>query len=168
MCVSGKPIAAAEALQAGLIDAVIEGDLAEGAVRFAQQAGPPVKTRDRAGLLGTVESNAPLYAAGRDMAAKIRRHQQAPLRAVEAIEGATALPFDQGCARERKLFEECIASDQAKSLIHAFFAERTAAKVPGVAKAAASPVARVAIIGAGTMGGGIAMTCANAGLDVLL
>jgi 3-hydroxyacyl-CoA dehydrogenase len=168
MCVSGKPITAADALDAGLIDSVIEGDLTAGAVAFAQQAATPVKTRNRLGKLGTPEANAPLYAAGRELAAKLRRHQTAPLRAVEAIEAAATLPFDEGCARERALFEECIVSDQAKSLIHAFFAERAAAKVPGVPKTAASPVARVAIIGAGTMGGGIAMACANAGLSVLL
>jgi len=168
MCVSGKPLKAADALAAGLIDAVIEGDLSAGAVAFAQAAAPAVKTRERNDKLGTPEANAPLYAAGRQMAAKIRRHQQAPLRAVEAIEAAATLPFDEGCAQERALFNACVVSDQAKSLIHAFFAERTAAKVPGATKAASSAIARVAIVGAGTMGGGIAMACANAGLPVLL
>jgi 3-hydroxyacyl-CoA dehydrogenase len=168
MCVTGKPIGAAEALAAGLIDAVIDGDLAAGALAFAKQAASPVKTRDRAGKLGTPEANAPLYAAGRELAGKVRRHQEAPLRAVDAIEGAATVPFNEGCARERALFDACIVSDQAKSLIHAFFAERTAAKVPGLPKAASSPVARVGIIGAGTMGGGISMACANAGLEVLL
>jgi 3-hydroxyacyl-CoA dehydrogenase len=168
MCVSGKPLKAADALAAGLIDAVIEGDLTAGAVAFAREVVPAAKTRERNDKLGTPEANAPLYAAGRQMAAKIRRHQQAPLRAVEAIEAAATLPFAKGCARERELFNACVVSDQAKSLIHAFFAERTAAKVPGAGKASTSPVARIAIVGAGTMGGGIAMACANAGLPVLL
>ena len=168
MCVTGKPISAAEALAAGLIDSVIEDDLTAGAIAFARTTAHPRRTRDRNDKLGTPEGNAPLYAAGRQLAAKSRRNQQAPLRAVDAIEAAAAMPFDEGCVRERRLFEDCLASDQAKSLIHAFFAERAASKVPGVGKGGALPVARVAIVGAGTMGGGIAMTCANAGLPVLL
>ncbi len=169
MCVSGKPVPASEALSAGLIDALIEGDLAQGAVEFARRAGPTVKTRERAGKLGTPEANAPLYAAGRELAAKIRRNQQAPLRAVEAIEAAATMSFEEGRRRERELFSECLASDQSRALIHAFFAERAAAKVPGVDKATGVlPVASVAIAGAGTMGGGIAMACANAGIPVLL
>ena len=169
MCVSGKPVPAPDALSAGLIDALIEGDLARGAVEFVRRAGPPVKTRERTGKLGTAEANAPLYAAGRELAAKIRRNQEAPLRAVEAIEAAATMSFDEGRRRERELFSECLASDQSRALIHAFFAERAAAKVPGVDKATAVlPVASVAIAGAGTMGGGIAMACANAGIPVLL
>jgi 3-hydroxyacyl-CoA dehydrogenase len=168
MCVSGKPLTAGDALAAGLIDAVIEGDLAAGAVAYALKAAAAPKTRDRNGKLGAPEANAPLYEAGRQMAAKIRRHQQAPLRAVEAIEAAATLPFDAGCARERELFDACVVSDQAKSLIHVFFAERAAAKAPGAGKASTAPVARIAIVGAGTMGGGIAMACANAGIPVLI
>ncbi len=169
MCVTGKPVGAAEALAAGLIDALIEGDLLAGAVAFAREAAPKVKTRDREERLGTPEANAPLFAAGRQLAAKVRRREQAPLRAVEAIEAATTLPFDEGCRRERALFDECIVSDQAKALIHAFFAERAAARAPGVDKSTSVlPIARIGIVGAGTMGGGIAMACANAGIPVLL
>ncbi|MGA3025640.1 MAG: 3-hydroxyacyl-CoA dehydrogenase NAD-binding domain-containing protein [Bryobacteraceae bacterium] len=168
-CVTGKPVKAAEALAAGLIDAVIEGDLLAGAVAFARKAGSRVKTRDRKERLGTPEVNAPLFAAGRQLAAKVRRNQLAPLRAVEAIEAAATLPFDEGCRRERAIFDECIVNDQAKALIHVFFAERAVAKVPGVDKStSALPIARIGIIGAGTMGGGIAMACANAGIPVLL
>ena len=169
LCVTGKPVKAAEALAAGLLDAVIEGDLLAGAVSFAREASPTRKTRDRGERLGTPEANAPLFAAGRQLAAKVRRNQQAPVRAVEAIEAAAALPFDEGCARERAIFNECVVSDQAKALIHVFFAERAVSKVPGVDKAtAAHPIARIGIAGAGTMGGGIAMACANAGIPVLL
>jgi 3-hydroxyacyl-CoA dehydrogenase len=168
MCVSGKPLTAADALANGLIDTVIEGDLTAGAVAFALEAGHATKTRDRNGKLGSPEANAPLYEAGRQMAARIRRHQQAPLRAVEAIEAAATLPFEAGCVRERELFDACVVSDQAKSLIHVFFAERAAAKALGVGKASAPPVVRIAIVGAGTMGAGIAMACANAGIPVLI
>jgi 3-hydroxyacyl-CoA dehydrogenase len=169
MCVTGKPIAAADALAVGLVDAVTETDLLESAVAFARQQTAPVRTRDRNEKLGTAETNAPLYAAGRALAAKVRRGSIAPLKAVDAIEAAVALPFDEGCRRERELFAECVASDQARALIHAFFAERGVAKVPGITKeTGVKPVAKVAIVGAGTMGGGIAMACANAGLQVLL
>ena len=170
MCVTGKPVKAPEALAAGLIDAMLHGDIAEGAVAFARRAaGPHPKTCDRNEKLGTAKSNEPLFAAGRQLAAKIKRNQKAPLRAVDAIEIATRLPFAEGCRREREIFAECIHSDQAKALIHAFFAERGAAKLPDVSRDTATyPVARIAIVGAGTMGGGIAMACANAGLAVIL
>jgi 3-hydroxyacyl-CoA dehydrogenase len=169
MCVTGKPLKATDALTVGLIDAVIEGDLLDGAVAFARQARPTVKTRDRNGNLGSPETNAPRFAAGRQLAGNVRRNQHAPLRAVEAIEAATTMPFNKGCRREHEIFEECLKSDQAKGLIHAFFAERTASKVPGLDKSArVYPIGRVGIIGAGTMGGGIAMAFANAGISVLL
>jgi 3-hydroxyacyl-CoA dehydrogenase len=168
MCVSGKPLSAADALAAGLLDRIIDGDLAQGAIEFAGSVTRGRKTRERTERLGTAEANAPLYEAGRQLAAKIRKKQQAPLLAIEAIEAAAALPFDEGCRRERELFQQCVVSDQAKSLIHAFFAERAAAKVPGVEKASGRPVQCVGIVGAGTMGGGIAMACANAGVRVIL
>ncbi len=173
MCVTGKPIPAADALAAGLVDAVVDGQLLDSAVAFAldvvSRNAPLVKTSDRTDKLGTPERNAPLYAAGCALAAKVRRGAIAPLKAVDAIEAAVALPFDEGCRRERELFSECVVTDQARALIHAFFAERGVAKVPGITKeTTVRPVGKVAIIGAGTMGGGIAMACANAGLQVLL
>ena len=169
MCVTGKPITAADALAVGLVDAVTDTNLLESAIAFARRQTALVRTRDRNSTLGTQEMNAPLYAAGRALAAKVRRGSIAPLKAVEAIEAAVALPFDEGCRRERELFAECVASDQARALIHAFFAERGVSKIPRISKeTAVTPVAKVAIIGAGTMGGGIAMACANAGLQVLL
>ncbi len=125
------------------------------------------KTRERSENLGTADENAPLFASARQLAAKIRRHQVAPLRAVDAIEAAASLPFDEGCERERALFFECVETEQAKALIHLFFAERASGKIAGLPpQTAARPIASVAIVGAGTMGGGIAMACANAGLSV--
>ena len=168
MCISGKPMNATDALQAGLIDRVIEGDLAKGAIEFARCAGLGRKTRERDERLGSPEENARYYENGRQLTAKIRRHQLAPLRAMDAIASAAALPFDDGCRRERELFSECVVSDQAKSLIHAFFAERAAARIPGIEKGAAAPIQCVGIVGAGTMGGGIAMACANAGIRVFM
>jgi 3-hydroxyacyl-CoA dehydrogenase len=173
MCVTGKPVGAADAFATGLIDAVIEGDLLDSVITFARNVVdlklPLVRTRDRKDKLGTPESNAGTFSAGRALAGKVRRGAIAPLKAVDAIEAAVTLPFDEGCKRERELFAECVASDQARALIHAFFAERGVAKVPGITKETpVRPLTKIAIIGAGTMGGGIAMACANAGLEVLL
>jgi 3-hydroxyacyl-CoA dehydrogenase len=173
LCVSGKPIRAPEALKLGLIDRVIEGDLLAGAVAFAReiaaQGGALRKTRELSDKLGSEFVDASIFAAGRDQARKTRRNMIAPLLAVDAIEAAATLPFDEGCKKEREIFEECIASDQARALIHAFFAERAVAKIPDIPKdTAVYNIRQAAIIGAGTMGGGIAMACANAGISVLL
>ena len=79
------------------------------------------------------------------------------------------LPFDEGCKLERKLFMECLFSDQSKALIHVFFGEREVAKIPDIPKETPLiPVNSAAVVGAGTMGGGIAMVLANAGIPVLL
>ena len=165
MCVSGKPIRTPEALRLGLIDRVIGGDLAAGAVAFAQEiAGAPVrKTRER-----TVSADPAIFEAGREQARKTRRNMIAPLLAVDALEAAL-LPFEEGRVKEREIITRCLESDQARALIHAFFAERAVAKIPDIPKD--TPVYNIrsaAIIGAGTMGGGIAMACANAGIPVLL
>jgi 3-hydroxyacyl-CoA dehydrogenase len=93
----------------------------------------------------------------------------APLAAIEAVEASTRLPFDKGLELERKLFQDCLFSDQSKALIHVFFGEREVAKVPDIPKTTPTiPVKSAAVVGAGTMGGGIAMVFANAGIPVLL
>jgi 3-hydroxyacyl-CoA dehydrogenase len=172
MCVTGKPIKAPEALAAGLIDAIVEGDLTAAAVAFARDVASRAmhsKTRDRVDKLPAPEALPPLIAAGRELAKKTRRNQDGPRAVVDAIEAAVTLPFDEGCIRERGIFFDCIKSEQCKALIHAFFAERAVSKVPGVPKElSARSISKVAIIGAGTMGGGIAMACANAGLVVMV
>ena len=169
MCVTGKPLNAGEALTTGLIDAVTKDDLLAAAIQFARTAPGPRKTRERVERLGSAEINAPLFAAGKALAQETRRHETAPLRAVEAIEAATALPFPEGCRREGEIFAECVLSHQARSMMYSFFAERAASKVPGIDRTtAAHPVKRVAVVGAGTMGGGITMALVNAGIPVLL
>jgi 3-hydroxyacyl-CoA dehydrogenase len=171
MCVTGKPVKAPEALRLGLIDKVIDGELLAGAVSFASNvAGKPVrKTRERNEKLGSAAENAPIFAAGRAQAGKIRRNQTAPLAVLEALEAATTLPFEEGCRKEREIVRKVLAGDQAKAMIHVFFAERAVARVPGIPKdTAVFPIAKVGIIGAGTMGGGISMACANAGISVRL
>jgi 3-hydroxyacyl-CoA dehydrogenase len=173
MIVTSRPITAADALASGLVDAITGDDLVTDAVAFAARAiasgGPYPRTSARQDKLGTPDTNAPLFAAARDLAKKIRRHQPAPLKAIEAIEAATTLSFVDGSNRETALFLECVQSEPAKALIHVFFAERAVTKIPDVPKDVKTrPLGRVAIIGAGTMGGGIAMACANAGIEVLL
>lgn len=171
MCVGGNPIRAEEAAKIGLIDRVIEGDLLAGAVRFAEEiaARPIQKTRERAVNLGAPEQSAPFFAAARESARKKQRGLIAPLAAVDAVEAATKLPFAEGCLEERRLFTECLHSDQSKALIHVFSGEREVAKIRDVPKDTPTiPVNRAAVVGAGTMGGGIAMVFANAGIPVLL
>ena len=171
MCAEGKPISAREAASLGLIDRLIEGDLLKGAVAFAREiAGKPApKTRERTEKLGTVSENAVIFAAARDAAGKKQRGMKAPLAAIDAVEATTRLPFEEGCQIEAKLFIDCLFSDQSKGLIHVFFGEREVAKIPDVPKdTPVIPVNRVAVVGSGTMGGGIAMVFANAGIPVLL
>jgi len=171
MCSEGKPVSASEAATLGLIDRLIEGDLLTGAVAFAREiaAKPAPKTRDRKEKLGTVAENGVIFAAARDAARKRQRGMKAPLAAIDAVEAATRLPFEEGCQAEAKLFNECLFSDQSKALIHVFFGEREVAKILDIPKeTAVLPVNRVAVVGSGTMGGGIAMAFANAGIPVVL
>jgi 3-hydroxyacyl-CoA dehydrogenase len=171
MCAGGNPVKADEALSCGIIDRIIEGDLLMGATRFAREiAGrPTLKTRERGVKLGTPEQNSAPFAAARESARKKQRGMTAPLAAIDAVEAATKLPFEEGCREERRLFAECLNSDQSKALIHVFFGEREVAKIPDVPKETAQiPVKSAAVVGAGTMGGGIAMVFANAGIPVLL
>ncbi len=171
MCAEGNPITAQEALRLGLVDRLIDGDLLTGAITFSRGiAGSPLlKTRERDVKLGTLEQNAPMFAAAREKARTKQRGMIAPLAAIEAVEAATRLSFDEGCQIEQKLFHDCLFSDQSKALIHVFFGEREVAKIPDIPKETSIiPVNSVAVVGAGTMGGGIAMVFANAGISVLL
>jgi 3-hydroxyacyl-CoA dehydrogenase len=171
MCAEGKPVSAREAAALGLIDRLIDGDLLAGAVTFARDVfgKPAPKTRERTEKLGTAVENATIFAAARDVAGKKQRGLKAPPAAIDAVEAATKLPFEEGCQLEAKLFTECLFSDQSKALIHVFFGEREVAKIPDVPRETpVMPVNRVAVVGSGTMGGGIAMVFANAGIPVLL
>jgi len=171
MCAGGNPIPAQDALRWGIVDRLIEGDLLAGALAFAREiAGKPApKTRERNDKLGTPAQNAPIFAAARETARKKQRGLKAPLAAIDAVEAATKLPFDEGCKLERELFQACLLSDQSKALIHVFFGEREVGKIPDIPKETpVIPVTSVAVVGAGTMGGGIAMVFANAGFPVLL
>jgi 3-hydroxyacyl-CoA dehydrogenase len=171
MCTTGNPVKAADALQFGIVDRIIEGDLLAGAIAFAREvaAKPSPKTRERNEKLGAAAENATIFSSARETVAKKQRGLLAPAAAITAIEAATTLPFAEGCQVEQKLFTECLFSDQSKALIHVFFSEREVGKIPEVPKETPLiPIKSAAVVGAGTMGGAIAMVLANAGIPVLL
>lgn len=172
MCTDGKPVAAPKAHAAGLIDEVVGGDLLQEAIRFAQDKAKTGERRKASDIAITSEAKA----LGREACErtrngldKIARGARAPSVAVSAIEGCLTLSFDEGSVRERELFADCVVSTESEALRHLFFAEREAAKVPDVPKdTPILDITRAAVVGAGTMGGGIAMSYANAGIPVLL
>src|SRR5277367_4402864 len=134
MCTTGNPVKAEDALKSGIIDKIIDGDLLAGAITFANEVAskPAPKTRERNDKLGNAAENAAVFAAARDIAAKKARGLKAPQAAIDAIEGATKLPFTEGCQLEEKLFIDCLFSDQSKALIHVFFSDREVSKIPDI------------------------------------
>ncbi len=173
MGLSGKPIDAADALRSGLVDRVVAGELVAAAIAFArdvlERGESPPRTSARDDRLGTPQENAAALATARETARKSKPHIPAARAWVDAVEAAVTLPFEEGRRRERELSAETVRSEPCKALLHVFLAERAAAKVPGVPRETNAPaLERVAIVGAGTMGGGIAMACANAGMAVRL
>jgi len=169
--VSGEPVPAPQAAKAGVIDEIVAGDLLEGAVAYTRQLiaqkAAPRKVRD---LQVDAANLAPdFFDAARERIAKEKKNLFAPQRIVDALEAAATLPFERGMARERELFLECLSNSQAKALQYVFFAERKAGNVPNLDKAVARrEIKGVAVIGAGTMGGGIAMNFLNVGIPVVL
>ena len=172
MCTGGKPVPAAKALAAGIIDHIVDGDLLAGAIAFAKAKANAREIRKSREISLTVEQVAAGLAACADLRrtlANTARGMAAPSAVVDAIEAGLKSSFDAGSIRERELFAGCVVSTESKALRHLFFAEREAAKVPGVPKdTPARDITRAAVVGAGTMGGGIAMSYANAGIPVLL
>jgi 3-hydroxyacyl-CoA dehydrogenase len=171
MMLSSKPIAAPQAKALGLADALVSGDVVAGAVAFARElvrtgAGPR-RTRERP--VQGAENAAELFAAARAKVAKTMRNRLSPLALLDALEAATRLPFDQGLAVESAKTAPLLQSTESRALRHLFFAEREVRRIPGLA-ADVKPraVSSAGIVGAGTMGGGIAMCFANAGIPVTL
>ena len=173
MITTGDFVAAPQALELGIVDAVEAGDdIREVGLAYARKAveeGWPVRrVRD---LTDKVEADkgSKVFEEFRAALEKKARGLFSPFKCVDAVEAAFTLPFDEGLQRERALFSECMASPQRAGLIHAFFAEREVSKVKGLAKdTPVRDVNSVGIIGAGTMGGGIAMNFANVGIPVTL
>ncbi|HXD97794.1 MAG TPA: 3-hydroxyacyl-CoA dehydrogenase NAD-binding domain-containing protein [Candidatus Acidoferrum sp.] len=171
MMVSGDPIRADEALKAGLIDEIVDGDLAAAGVAFAERVlnekRPLKKIRDLDDKIAAVRGKPEVFASFRKSVARQTRGFRAPENIIKAVEAAVSLPFAEGLKRERELFAELMASPESKAQRYFFFAEREAAKIPDVpADTPAKDVKKAAVIGAGTMGGGIAMNFANAGIPV--
>ena len=171
LCVFGEPVHTEEAKRLGIVDRIAEGALLACAIQFAREVSrqSPRRTRDLIDKLGARESNAALFTTYRERVRKTRKNLLAPAAAIDAIEAATELPFEEGCRKERELFKRLLVSSQAKALIHVFFAERAAGKIPGLdSSSGVASVREAAVVGAGTMGRGIAMCFANAGIPVRL
>jgi len=169
MITSGRHVPAEEAHKLGIVDEIApEGGLKDAAVAFARKIAdkkplPVIRERNEKLAEGTPE----LFDGMRKSIARRARNQRAPYACIEAVEAACNLPFDEGCTLERKLFDEQVASEEAKALRYAFFAEREVAKIPFIpADTKLRPTDHPAVVGAGTMGGGIAMSFADFGFDV--
>jgi len=169
--VSGDPVPATQAAKVGVIDKIVEGDLLEGAIAFAKdlvaKKAPMRKIRDI--NIDASKLPAGFFDEARKRIAKEKKNLFSPQRIVDCLEAAATLPFDEGLKRERELFVQCQQNPQAKALQHVFFAERKAANIPNLDKSVKPrEVKSVGIIGAGTMGGGIAMNFLNVGIPVTL
>lgn len=167
MIVTGNPVAAENAVTLGIADSLIKGNLLEGALSFAEEKGrsgsPHRLTRD----IDVVLEDRSIFDAMRRKIARRARGMRSPQACIECVEASVDLDFDAGIAEERRIFEECVHSDESKALRHIFFAERAAGKIPGIGKdVKPRNIDSAGVIGAGTMGGGIAMNFANAGIPV--
>jgi 3-hydroxyacyl-CoA dehydrogenase len=173
MILSGDPISAQEALKNGLVDEIVEGDVTEGAIAFARRVlaekRPLTRARDMKDKLKPYRDNPKLYDEVVAKSAKRTRGLAAPAAAIECVRWSFELPFDEAERRVREEFQKLRDGDQSKAQRHIFFAEREAAKVPDL-PAGTKPreIKRAAVIGAGTMGGGISMCFANAGIPVTI
>jgi len=169
MITSGAHVGAKDAAAAGLIDELVEeGKLKEGALAFAKKVlaeGRPLKkVRDL-----PVEASPEVFAAFRKANARKFRGMNAPEACIKAVEAAVNEPFDEGLKTERRLFSELVTGPQANALRYAFFSQREASKIPDIGpEVTPRPFKKVGIIGAGTMGGGIAMNFLSAGFPVTI
>ena len=168
MITSGRMVPAVEAQAFGIVSAVYDSDLETNAIAFlkarleSDQPHPAVRDLSIAN-----PPDAAYFDQTRATAEKKARGQTSPLRCIDAVQVACENDIDTGLAKEREIFSDCMDSDQREGLIHYFFAEREALKIPGLsADAQARPIKTAAVIGSGTMGGGISMCFANAGIPV--
>ena len=172
MIVSGQLVPAETAHRLGIVDAVAEdvvGTAIAQAERLAATGKPPRKVSELSDKIAAAKGKPEIFANYRKETAKRLRNFDAPQRCIDCVEAAVTLPFAEALKKERALFAQCVASDQSKAQRHVFFAEREVAKIPDVpAETAMLPVKNAAVIGCGTMGGGIAMNFANAGIPVVV
>jgi 3-hydroxyacyl-CoA dehydrogenase len=174
MITSGRHVPAEEADRLGIIDELVPegGDLREAAIAFARRIAdvrPLPRIRDRDDKLAEAKDDPGIFEAMRKSIARRARNQKAPYNCIVAVEAACSLPFEDGIRRERELFDELENSAEARALRYAFFAEREVAKLPDIPRdTPLRPIKTAAIVGAGTMGGGIAMSFAEFGFPVKL
>lgn len=170
MTTSGKHVDAAFAREHGLVDELVDGDLREQAVAFAAtllRENRPLRVTSQ--LQDKVSDVDPqVFADFRQKIARKARGQLAPFKCIDCVEIACREPFDVGDRLETEAFLECLESPQRAALTHLFKAEREARKIPDLGDVKPLPISKAAIIGSGTMGGGIAMSFANAGIQVAL
>jgi 3-hydroxyacyl-CoA dehydrogenase len=172
MIVSGTPIGALAAEENGLVDALVD-NLVPDAVAFAREAAetnrPLVAVRDRNARIEAARTNMSGFEKAAAEATKKSRGLEAPLACAEAVRNAITMSFGEALDAERRTFEHLVAGDQSKAQRHLFFAEREAARVEGVGKEVKPrEIRKAAVIGAGTMGGGIAMSFVNGGIPVTI
>lgn len=170
---SGKPLKAKQALELGVIDAIISENMREDAIAFANNLiatnAPKTKVRDRDDKIAEYKGNEAFFAEYRKKNARNFRGTKAPEAIIKCIEAAVNMPFDQGLAFEMKSFIELLMTPESAAQRHVFFASRSTDKVPDIgADVKPREVKKVGVIGAGTMGGGIAMNYLNIGLPVVL
>lgn len=169
MIVSGKPVASEKLGSSGLFDEIIEGDLMQGALAFANKVAalrPLPKVRD---IVIDFPGHEAFFASARSRVKAAAGSFPAPLQCVEAVAAAVGMQFEDGLKFEQDLFMALLQTTESKALRHAFFSERAAGKIPDVpADTPLRAIRSVAIVGAGTMGGGIAMNFANAGIPVTM
>jgi 3-hydroxyacyl-CoA dehydrogenase len=172
MMLSGKPISAKLGAEIGVIDEVVEGDLKDAAVAYAlrlMRAGFGArKTSERVEGIDNVTAYQTAVDAHRTRLEHVAKGQMSPFKIVDCVEAARKLSFDKGMEMERAAFMDCLASDQSKGMIHAFFAERQTAKIPEMKMAKPRALDNLAVIGGGTMGAGIAVAMMDAGMSVVM
>jgi 3-hydroxyacyl-CoA dehydrogenase len=167
--IAGRHIPAPEAKSKGIIDAIVDGDLLVGAVAHAQMLAAQKAPRRRVRDLNTTLESPDLFKETEKAIARRARGFKAPWSIIKCVQAAVELPFDEGMKRERELFVELLTSQESAAQRYYFFAEREAAKVLDVpADTPQREIRKAGIVGAGTMGGGIAMNFANAGIPVAL
>jgi len=168
MAASGKPVGAAEAREAGLVDELAQDDVRAAAIAFAQGLLAQGRSARRTRELPVPAFEPGVFDAARARFQASHRGQLAPQACVDVAQHDVSADFDESVAHCRERFRELVASPQARALRHAFFAERVATKPAGLSAEEAAPVRKAGVVGAGTMGTGIAMCFLNAGIPVIL
>ena len=169
LIVSGRHVPAPEAAELGILDRIVpsDADLKLEAIKFANEISDKRPLRLIRDLVAKLPEGEDIFEAKKKEISRRARNQIAPYNNIKAVQAAVEMQFEDGLKRERELFEELVNSNESKALRYAFFAEREAQKLPDVPKG--TPVKTIktaAVVGAGTMGGGIAMCFADAGIPV--